>query len=122
MTSDHDIDEDEARIPTDTVVGAALRRCFAEGIQAYVVQRGDKHTGLILLVQHVLRHGYRLLMQTRDTDGRLGWMAVMGDGLTEDYTDIHAYVERARHRDPDLWIIEIETKDEDIPFEGAMFD
>lgn len=110
------------RIPTETVVGAALRRCFADGIQAYVVQKGDRHTGLILLVQHILGRGYRLLMQTRDIDGNLGWMAVMGDGLTEDYTDIHGYMERAKSRDPDLWIIEIESKDEDIPFEGDMIE
>ncbi len=120
-----DDDTPEGRIPTDTVVGAALRQCFAEGIQAYIVQRGDKHTGLIMVVHHILGKGYRLLLQSRNEDGVMGWMNMLGDtaeDVTPDYTDIYPIVERAKSRDPDLWIVELESKDIAIPFEGTIFE
>lgn len=114
----------EPRIPTDTIVGAAVRHCNQMGNSAYIIQKGDQHTGLIMIIHHIIGQGYRLLMQSRDMDGVMGWMNITSDSgaetLTPDYTDIHPIIERAKQRDPDLWIVELETKTDEIPFEGKI--
>jgi len=108
------------RLPTHLWVGAHLARCSAEGVPAYVVRKGDATGGLVLLkvVQGV--RGCRVLVQARDLDGRLGWMAALGGGPVPE-AEADAYAERSAARDPDLWVIEIEHPDGWHPFEGPVF-
>ncbi len=55
----------------------------------------------------------------RDMDGKLGWMpALKGELVPEPEAD--EYIQRAVQRDPDLWVVEIETRDGSHPFEGKM--
>jgi hypothetical protein len=65
------------------------------------------------------RDGTRILTQVRDLDGRLAWMPVR-EGATLSDADADAYIRRAVDRDADLWIIEIETRAGENPFEGAI--
>lgn len=105
------------RMPTELWVKAHLRRCHAEAIPVVVVRRGEPMGGTVLLklVQHGV--GCRVLSQIRDWQGRLGWLAALGEApVTEAEAD--AYVERAVRRDPDLWVIEVETRDGSHPFDG----
>lgn len=108
------------RLPTQLWVGAHLRRCSMEAVPAYVLRKGEAMGGLVLLRLARPSGGVRVLVQTRDLDGRLGWMAVMGGDYVTD-ADADAYVDRAVGRDPDLWVVEIEHPEGWHPFEGPVF-
>jgi hypothetical protein len=108
----------EARLPTEFWVEAQLRRFLAAGIGAYLIRRGDAERGTVI-VRLASREGTRVLTQVRDLDGRLGWMAHK-DGTVLPDAEADAYVERAVDRDSDLWVIEIETRANENPFEGTL--
>jgi hypothetical protein len=107
----------EERIPTHLWVMAQVRRCNDAGQPAYVLRRGERMGGLVVLKLALLDGTAKVLVQQRDLDGRLGWMAVKGpDPVPEAEAD--AYVERTTARDPDLWVVEVEARDGANPFEG----
>ena len=59
------------RLPTDLWVRAHLRRCFADGVAAYVIRRGDRHGGTVLRrrtlgMLHYLSYGYFTSKQTHE--------------------------------------------------------
>lgn len=107
------------RLPTEMWVKAHLRRCFAEAIHVVVLHKGDANGGTVLLKVLQREAGCRVLSQMRDMEGRLGWLSALGDGLVEEAA-ADAYIERAVARDPDLWVIEVESRDGSHPFEGRM--
>lgn len=99
---------------------AHVRRCNGDGVPAMVLHRGDASRGTVLLKLNLLGAGFRVLTQTRDMDGAMGWMAALkGEVVPEG--DADAYIARAVDRDPDLWVIEIEHREGWHPFEGKVF-
>ncbi|MGN7439033.1 MAG: DUF1491 family protein [Alcanivorax sp.] len=112
--------EPEARLPVHLWIDAQLSPLNARGIFYYIHQRGEKNTGTILLKINNLEGACRLLMQQRDLDGNLGWMNAKREDLVEEQ-DADQYIQRAISRDPDLWVIEIEDRDINNPFEGDAF-
>ena len=107
----------EDRLPTELWVKAHIRRCNAEAIPAVVVRRGDATGGTLLLKLVQFGIGCRVLSQVRDLEGRLGWLSALGEAPVAE-ADADAYIARAVARDPDLWVVEIETRDGSHPFEG----
>jgi len=108
----------EERLPTEFWVQAQLRRFSTAGTGTYLLRRGDKERGSVI-VRLVERGGVRILTQVRDLAGRLAWMGVReGAVLSADEAD--AYVGRAVGRDSDLWVIEIETRPGENPFAGEV--
>ena len=109
----------DGRLPAELWIKAHIRRCMAEGIAATVVHRGEKNSGILILKINQLDQGVRVLSQTRDMEGAIAWMpALKGDAVPESEAD--AYIERAVKRDPDVWVVEIETRDGTHPFEGKV--
>jgi hypothetical protein len=107
------------RLPTELWISATLRRFGAASRPAYLVRRGDPERGSVLVRLDGHREGTRILTQARDLDGTLIWLeAAEGRALPAD--EAQAYVERAVQRDPDLWVIEIETPDGATPFAGRV--
>ena len=106
------------RLPTEFWIQAQLRRFNAAGIGAYLLRRGDTERGTVL-VRLIGRDGTRILTQVRDLEGRLAWMGVK-EGTVLSNADADAYVDRAINRDSDLWVIEVETRDGENPFEGDV--
>lgn len=107
------------RLSTELFVKAHLRQCFAKGLTAVVIHKGDDWGGAILIKLNLLGAGYRLLNQTRDTEGEIAWLAVNSPTpLTE--TDADNYITKALKRDPDLWVLEIEDRAGVNPFPGKI--
>jgi hypothetical protein len=107
----------EPRLPTHLWVMAEIKRCNALGLPAYLVRRGDAERGTVLLRIDRFAQGYRLLVQARDAEGRLGWLEVGTDMAPPEAA---AYVERAVARDPDLWVVEVEDREGRNPFAGIV--
>lgn len=95
---------------------AQIRRCTVENLPAVVVHRGEAMGGTVPLKLYQASAGCRLLTQMRDLDGRLGWLPVHTEDSIQE-TEADARIERAVTRDPDLWVVEVETRDGHHPFE-----
>ncbi|MFO1140626.1 MAG: DUF1491 family protein [Paracoccus sp. (in: a-proteobacteria)] len=98
----------EARLAAGIWVAAYLRRLALADIPAYVTRRGDDTAGAVMVKCATLDG--RASLWTRewdlDTDQRL-WIAL--NEAAE--RDIDAEIARNIARDPDLWVIEIESRD-----------
>lgn len=81
----------------------------SHGHGVYVLSKGDKTGGMVLQKISNMEGQCILLGQQRDLFGRLVWInALQDDVIGEKEAD--AYIARARDRDPDLWVIEIEDR------------
>ena len=111
--------EEEARLPVHLFIDAQLSPLNAKGIFYYIQQRGEQNTGTILLKICNLQGVCKLIMQQRDLDGKMGWMNAMQKEEVEE-AEAGQYIQRAISRDPDLWVIEIEDRNMNNPFDGNM--
>lgn len=96
---------------------ANVRRCNADGIPAMVIQRGDNRGGTLLLKINQFELGCKVLTQARDIEGAKKWLVAFSGKLVNE-VEADAYIRRAVNRDPDLWVVEIESPDGNHPFEG----
>ena len=108
---------DDGRIPTEMWIKAHLRRLSALAIPVAVLCRGDRHGGMVILKVNRLEAGCRVLTQTRDLDGDLAWLPALGGALVPE-AEADDYITRQTARDPDIWVVEIESRDGDHGFEG----
>ena len=97
-----------ARLAADFWVRAYLARLQAAHVPAYVVARGDPTAGAVLVKLATLDGGARLYQRSFDlaTGGR-AWV-VRSEGPE---AEVDAATARQRRMDPDLWVIEIESRE-----------
>ena len=105
------------RIPTHLWIDAHLHRFSIEGIPAVVIKTGQKLGGTILLKIYQSRTECKLLTQMRDLDGQLIWITTHKEDVIEE-EKADALVQKYIERDPDLWVIEIESHGSRIPVDG----
>jgi hypothetical protein len=107
----------DAGLPTELWVMAHVRRLNSEGIPATLARRGERGRGTVLLKLNQLEAGCRVLVQARESDGKLGWLGALGGALVPE-AEADAYIARAVGRDPDLWVVEVEDRHGRNPFAG----
>jgi len=94
-------------ISTDVWAGALIRRAGADGAFATVVRKGDPTAGAVLVkVMNQSDKTFILYASATRGDGETVWMQPTAGAESE----LDAYIDRARSRDPDLWVIEIEDQ------------
>lgn len=90
-----------------------------KSVPAYVRFRGDATRGSVILkITHLPKAACRVLTEISDIEGRAAWIIAGSDGCTD--AEAEAYIERARKRDPDLWVLEIEDRLENHPLDGRL--
>lgn len=96
-----------ARLTADFWVRAYLARLQAAHVPAYVTARGDATAGAVLVKLATLDGQARLFQRSVDfaTGGR-AWV-VLAEGPE---AEVDAAVARQRRTDPDLWVIEVESR------------
>jgi hypothetical protein len=98
----------EARLKSSIQVMALVRRCDIRTIGVAVTARGDPDAGAILVKLCGREAQALVLSQTRRPDGSLAWLKATGAALVAE-CEADAYIARQRQRDPDLWVVEVET-------------
>ncbi len=76
-------------------------------IPAYVTAHGDETAGAILVKLSRLDGTARVFQRIMSMDGSRPW-DVLADGPE---ADVDALIARQRRSDPDLWVIEVESRD-----------
>jgi hypothetical protein len=96
-----------ARLASGIWVSAYLTRLRLADIPAYVTAKGDTEAGAVVVKVALLDGTARAYERRSDLlTGARAWM-VLADGPE---ADVDALLVRARSRDPDLWVIELEDR------------
>ena len=98
------------RLPSHLLVSALVRRANEAGGFATVLARGDRDSGVILLVCSERGALPFFLERGMGPDGKVQ-MIRSGPQDVGDTEEADAYWRRRRSRDPDLWVIELDIAD-----------
>ena len=97
-----------ARLTTEFWVAAYLARCRLADLPVFVVRRGDPTAGAVIVKLNTLDG--RAASHQRSFDlmtGERKWV-VLTDG---EEAEVDASIARQRGFDPDLWVIEVESRE-----------
>lgn len=108
------------RLPTELWVAAHLRTANLAGVTMTIVHKGDRSRGTLLLKINRLDGRFRVLSQVRRHDSLVWWRATGADPVDEAAAD--AYIAKQLRFDPDLWVVEVEDRQERPWFEGPVVD
>jgi hypothetical protein len=102
-----------ARLASGVVVAALRRRVQGAGGNAVVLAHGDETAGAILLAIAERGVTLRLLTRRLDAAGAYVWddIALPADGGDSGSEGVDQLIDRARRRDPDLWVVELDIAD-----------
>lgn len=101
----------EERLPTWLWVDALIRRAQVAGAACFVIQTGDRSRGDVLIKVSDLHGGARAYVPRTSMDGERIFSDVRLQGIGGSDDDVEQYVQRARARDSDLWVLEIEDRE-----------
>lgn len=96
-----------SRLAAGLWVHAYLMRLQIEGLSAYVLAHGDDTAGAILVKCATLDGQAKLFQRVTAMDGSRPW-DLLAEGPE---ADVDAVIARQRRFDPDLWAIEVESRD-----------
>jgi hypothetical protein len=96
-----------ARLTSQVLASALLRRAQAEGGFGAVLARGDATAGAILVL--LTQRGVRIALLERllQPDGTYAWQDSGRAGADDEA--FNGLIARRRRNDPDLWLIELDV-------------
>ena len=95
------------RLTSDFWVRAYLRRLQLVDIPAFITAKGDATAGAVIVKLNTLDGNAKAFHRSYDLDGNRVW-AVLADGAER---DVDASLTKQRSFDPDIWVIEVESRD-----------
>ncbi len=101
----------DERLPTRVWVEALMRRAQVAGASAFVLQRGEDSRGDVLIKVANLGGEAHAFVPRTSMEGTRVFVDLVAQGVGPEESDVDAYITRARERDRDLWIVEIEDRD-----------
>lgn len=100
------------RLKSGIWVSALLRRLMAAGQFGAVLHKGAEEAGAVMVVVNHLDGRYDLLLPppgpAYDDEGERRFTRRQPTGAP--WADIAGVIEKARARDPDLWVVEVEDR------------
>lgn len=97
----------EARLASGLWVAAYLARLRAEAIPVYVTKRGDDTAGAVIVKLATMDGQARAWERAYDLSSGTRHWVVLAEG---EERAVDAALDRARSRDPDLWLLEVEDR------------
>ncbi len=97
-------------LATHMRVSAILQMCHARGEGAYVIRKGDRTAGALMIRQNHLDGTSTLHARRYTMENEAEWQPVSGDVPIPD-AEADTTIEKRAATDPDLWVIEVETRD-----------
>jgi len=101
----------EERLPTKVWIEALMRRAQVAGAAAFVLQKGDESRGDVLIKVSTLDGAARVYAPRTSMEGERMFVDLESQNVGPEERDVDDYVRRAKDRDRDLWIVEIEDRD-----------
>jgi hypothetical protein len=99
------------RLPTRIWIEALTRRAQLAGASAFIVQHGDDARGDVLIKVARLDGTAAAYTPSMNLEGERVFLNLSQQGIGPDEAGVDDYVRRAKGRDRDLWIIEIEDRE-----------
>ena len=99
----------EPRLKTSIWVQALIRRVEVNGASAFVARKGEADSGSVVVKVSPLDGTACVWSSSYGRDGERRWVRATGEGFVPD-ADAENYIARARSRDADLWVVEIEDR------------
>ncbi|MFN3912279.1 DUF1491 family protein [Hyphomonas sp.] len=99
------------RLPTRLWIEALIRRAEVAGSSAFVVQHGDDSRGDVLIKVARMDGTAAAYLPSMGLDGDRVFLNLTMQGVGPAEASVDEYVARAKARDRDLWIIEIEDRE-----------
>lgn len=102
---------EEVRLPSWLWAEALIRRATTAGAGAFLLQRGDRERGDMLVKVARLDGMARAYVPGFSLEGERVFVDLALRGVGSSEAEVDAYIARARERDSDLWVIEIEDRE-----------
>ncbi len=96
------------RLTTRIWIEALIRRAQLAGASAFIVQRGDEARGDVLIKVSRLDGRADAYAPAMSLEGERVFINLSRQGVGPDEKRVDDYLNRAKARDRDLWIVEIE--------------
>ena len=99
------------RLPSRLWIEALVRRAQLSGASAFIVQHGGDDRGDVLIKVARLDGTAAAYLPSTNLEGERVFLNLGIQGVGPDEASVDDYVRRAKSRDSDLWIVEIEDKE-----------
>ncbi|MEQ9506327.1 MAG: DUF1491 family protein [Hyphomonas sp.] len=99
------------RLPTRIWIEALVRRAQLAGASAFILQHGDDERGDVLIKVARLDGMAAAYTPSTNLEGERIFLNLSQQGVGPDEAGVDDYVRRAKARDRDLWIVEIEDRE-----------